>query len=213
MKIVFILTGLLALVILLFALFYLTRQIYRLSFVQKAARRSRKLQLLMAAVILGLVIGGMVWWLNGINMIVCPLHWAAFWLICSGVARVIAKYRGRRVNRDLAGLAAVAVTVCYLAVGWVLAHNVVETDYHFETQKKVEPLRIVLFSDAHIGATFDGDGFAEQMAAINTQDPDLVLIAGDFVDDGTSRENMLEAWRSASNTGSPIWGLFCLWQP
>lgn len=193
MKLAFILTGMLALVILVLAFFYLTKQIHGLSFVREAAGENGKLQWLLAAAILAAVAVGLVWWLHGINMIVCLMHLTVIWLVCSGAGKMAAKFGKHPVSHDLIGLAALTVTVCCLVAGWIAAHNVVETDYHFKTQKDVESLRLVLFSDAHVGITFDGDGFAKQMAAINRLNPDVVLIVGDFVDDGTSREDMLEA--------------------
>ena len=82
-------------------------------------------------------------------------------------------------------------TVCYLAVGWYQAHHVWETTYEIHSDKKVGNLRVAVLSDSHTGTTFHGEGFAEHIKEIEAQNPDVLLIAGDFVDDDTSKEDMV----------------------
>ena len=50
---------------------------------------------------------------------------------------------------------------------------------------------MAVFSDSHTGTTFHGEGFAEHMKTIEAQNPDVVLIVGDFVDDDTTKEDMI----------------------
>ena len=47
---------------------------------------------------------------------------------------------------------------------------------------------MAVFSDSHTGTTFHGEGFVEHMKTIEAQNPDVVLIVGDFVDDDTTKE-------------------------
>ncbi len=47
----------------------------------------------------------------------------------------------------------------------------------------VGSIKLALIADSHTGTTFDGDGFAEHVKEIQAQNPDAVLIVGDFVDD------------------------------
>ena len=82
-------------------------------------------------------------------------------------------------------------TAGYLAVGWYQAHHVWEKDYTIETDKSVGDLRVVMFADSHVGTTFHGEGFAQHMKEIQDLNPDVVLIAGDYVDDDTSKEDMI----------------------
>ena len=98
----------------------------------------------------------------------------------------------------LTGICAVIFSVVYLGCGWYLAHHVWETDYTINTQKNIgmERLRIAQITDSHIGATFDGDGFAKHMETIQKTNPDVVVVTGDFVDDGSKRidtEKSIEA--------------------
>ena len=96
-------------------------------------------------------------------------------------------------------IAILAVTV-YLGIGWFNAHNVSRTTYEVKTEKTVADgrLRIVLFADSHIGTTFSGAELADYVRRINEEMPDIVVIAGDFVDDGTTKEDLVAACRSLS---------------
>ena len=50
-----------------------------------------------------------------------------------------------------------------------------------------------MFADSHIGTTFDGEGFMKEVEKINEENADIVFICGDFIDDGTGKEDMLKA--------------------
>ena len=66
-----------------------------------------------------------------------------------------------------------------------------EKKYEIQTDKEVRNLKVAVFSDSHTGTTFHGEGFAEHMKTIEAQNPDVVLIVGDFVDDDTTKEDMI----------------------
>ncbi len=89
-----------------------------------------------------------------------------------------------------AGVTAIIITIVYMSWGWYQAHNVWQKDYTIHTDKAVGSIKLALIADSHTGTTFDGDGFAEHVKEIQAQDPDAVLIAGDFVDDDTSLNDM-----------------------
>lgn len=71
-----------------------------------------------------------------------------------------------------------------------------EKNYQIQTEKEVGNLKVAVFSDSHVGTTFHGKGFAEHMKTIEAQTPDVVLIVGDFVDDDTTKEDMVKCCRS-----------------
>ncbi len=93
-------------------------------------------------------------------------------------------------NIYYAGITAIVVTIVYMSWGWYQAHNVWQKDYTIHTDKAVGSIKLALIADSHTGITFDGDGFAEHVKEIQAQEPDAVLIAGDFVDDDTSLSDM-----------------------
>ena len=91
------------------------------------------------------------------------------------------------------GWLAIFASIIYLVSGYYLCVSVVEKDYDLTTTKNIEPVKVAMIADSHIGTTFDGDGFAEHLKTIESQNPDILLIAGDFVDDGTKKADMEKA--------------------
>ena len=133
---------------------------------------------------------------NMMNALVCMVHLTVFWLICDLTAAIIARLRRRKPRAQRAGVAALALCAVYLAGGWYAAHHVWAKNYTFETGKLDGDLRVVQITDAHVGATFDAEGFAAHLRTIGALSPDAVVVTGDFVDDGTSRADMLGACRA-----------------
>ncbi len=135
---------------------------------------------------------GFLWLIwNMMNAVVCMIHLMLFWAICDLVSLIVAKIRNKKSERYWAGAAAILLCVSWLIWGWFSAHLVWTTVYTIETDKLDEDFRIVQISDSHIGATFDSDGFLSYIEKINALKPDLVAVTGDFVDDDTSKEDML----------------------
>ena len=159
--------------------------------VQRLVRGKRApARLLCLAVFAALTAALWLLW-NMMNAVVCMVHLILFWLLCDGAARLLAHLRHREPKRAAAGAVAVVLCAVYLAAGWVAVHHVWQTEYAFATPKLDAPLRVVQISDSHIGATFHADGLAHYMEEINALSPDVVVITGDFVDDDTTRADML----------------------
>ena len=91
------------------------------------------------------------------------------------------------------GLGVLLFSAVYLCIGWYLAHHIWVTRYDLITDKDLgpAPITVAMFADSHVGTTFHGEGFAEQMKRIEAEKPDVLVVAGDFVDDGTTKEDML----------------------
>lgn len=184
----------LVLAVAVFAGFYLVRMLRKLSFLDRLPKKwlswlAASLILAAFAVTLSLV-------LSPINMLICLLHLAAFRLLWDGIGWILRKWTKWKCGYDGKALGALVLTVVYLGLGWYSAHHVAQTQYQFQSSKVSQPLRIVQFSDSHIGVTFDAEGFAAQLEQINARDPDIVVITGDFVDDNTSRQDMLGACKA-----------------
>lgn len=97
----------------------------------------------------------------------------------------------RRAPFWLNGVLALFVTTVYMLVAYYLAVHVYKTEYTVKTGKDVSPLRVALIADSHIGTCFDGHGFSKHIKTIEAQQPDVLLICGDFVDDDTERRDMV----------------------
>lgn len=172
-------------------IFYLIGRLRKFQWMRKAAGGKKKLEILLGAVIV-IIPAAIVWVAWGqMNAIICILHLIVFWAVSDGIFALVKKSRKKEFKRYYAGITAIVFTIVYLAAGWYGAHHVWEKNYTIETDKAVGNFRVALLSDSHTGTTFHGDGFSEHMKEIGKQNPDVVLVVGDFVDDDTTKEDMI----------------------
>lgn len=147
---------------------------------------------------------GLLWFAwNMMNAVVCLIHLVLFWMVADLAAFVVGKIRNKPSKRYWAGGAAMVLCVLWLAGGWVADHHVWTTEYVLETPKLDREVRLVQISDSHIGATFHADGFSRHIETIQELHPDALLVTGDFVDDDTSREDMLSACDALGKLNAP----------
>lgn len=193
----------LAALLVLVAAAYLARCFHRLTPIRRLGERHRALAWLAACVPLGAV--GLFALINVTTMGVVLLHLALAFLLTGAACAIVGRLRGAPVSPNWRAGVAVGMTVIYLAIGWVMAHHVFETHYTLETDKTLPggSLRVALIADAHLGATLDGPGFAAQMARVQAQEPDTVVVVGDFVDDETAAEDMRAACRALGELKVP----------
>ena len=138
--------------------------------------------------------------LDLVNGVIVTVNILAIWLIADFLDRIVRMIRKRDKKPEeaagmyWAGVGAILFSAVYLGSGWYFAHHVYETDYVVKTDKGLgaDNFRIVQVSDSHVGCTFDGEGFAAQLERIQGTEPDILVITGDFVDDDTSREDMIK---------------------
>ena len=173
--------------------FYLVNRFYKIPITEKLSGGRKPVRILIAVIPLAVIVGGcwLAWGMT--NAIVVSLHVCAVWLIADLISFIVRKIRKKDGNYTVRAVSVLAFSAVYLGVGWYLAHHVWRTQYNVETDKTFGELRIVQISDSHVGATFHADGFAEQIERINAETPDIVVVTGDFVDDGTSLADMEES--------------------
>lgn len=170
---------------------YLINRFSKFCFVRRFSRGNKKIKIVISTAVL-IIITASVWLTIGyMNAIISLLHLVIFWLICDLANWIIQKKLKKSFKRYYAGGFAILITLGYLSVGWFLVHHVWETDYTIETDKNVGDLRIIQFADSHVGTTFDGEGFSEYVNQMQELNPDVVLITGDFIDDDTTKEDMI----------------------
>lgn len=159
----------------------------------------RRLAFLIALVpVLGLILYCVFDFVNGVIVIVNAL---AIWLLVDLAGWTVKKVTKKTPEYGWCGGAAVVVIVTYLGFGWYFAHHVYETDYIVQAEKDIgmDRLRIVQISDSHVGTTFDGNGFARHMERVQKTNPDIVVVTGDYVDDDTTREDMILSCEALGN--------------
>ena len=172
---------------------YLTSQIGRFGVIRTLAGENKwkRRGLSFLIVVAGFVTMLLVF--NLVNAFLILIHTVAFFLLGRFVVYIIKIIRGKDISskKNLAGWGAILYTIVYLAAGYYLCNNVWQTDYQLSTDKSIGELKVAMFADSHIGSTFGGEGFAKQMEVIMAAEPDIVLIPGDYVDDDTSKEDMI----------------------
>ena len=131
-----------------------------------------------------------------INAIVCVMYLAMIWALSDFAFWLVEKLGHITFEHYYAGWFALMLSIFALGIGWYLDHNVWQTTYELETSKNIPNLRVAMFADSHIGTTFDDIGFAKHLENIQAQDPEILFIVGDYVDDGTTREQMINATHS-----------------
>ena len=172
--------------------FYMTACVGRFGGIQALAGDRKWLRYVISFLVIAAVFGIVSYALSVINAIIIFLHEAIFFLLFGGIMRIIKHASGKEFAVNWQGWLAILCSVVYFAVGWYLLHHVWQKDYSLKTDKDVS-LKIALIADSHLGTTFDGAGFAEHLRTIEAQDPDILLIAGDFVDDASKKEDLVTA--------------------
>lgn len=172
---------------------YLSSRFAKFAFVQKAAKGKKWLRFAIGLAFAVAILLGTGAAFGLINAGLCILHLVFFWLACDGASKLMERKRGKKFPRYYAGICALGMAAAYLTCGWYFAHHVSRTAYTLETDKQVGNLRIVQIADSHIGNTFSGEGFLKHVQAIQSERPDIVVVTGDYVDDDTSKEDMVAA--------------------
>lgn len=163
----------------------------------------RKMPFKIAAVILAVLI---IWACR--NMwsvrIVIILHVLAFALLFDVIALIVKvichnRQRGKVYNfgRRLygCGLLPVVVAALLLTYGFFNMNHAVKTEYFLKTEKNLGDYKVVLITDTHYGTIQDTEVLKNKMEEINAQNPDIVVLGGDIVEEGTSKEQMQEVFR------------------
>lgn len=187
---------------------YLTSRVYRLLPAENrlASKYKKRLRIFIAVCAMLIVVLFFCALLGYVNAAIVVIHLTVFWLIADLVFYIVKKFTGKRMIR-LSSCIAVVISFVYLTVGFMLANNVWVTHYDVYTNKQVGNLRIVMFADSHVGTTFSGAELKEYVREMQSYNPDIVVIAGDFVDDDTSRQDMIDACK-ALGTLKTTYGVF-----
>ena len=169
---------------------YLIRRIYKKMLVNVVP--NKKFRLVLSIVPLFALIAVLWLVIGAINAIIVLIHLLIFQLLFDGIFALVKRIRKKEFKRYYACTVTFLFTAVYLLGGWYAAHHVWQTDYTIKTDKKVGNIKVALFADSHVGTTFHSEGFAKHMRQIEQQKPDVLVIAGDYVDDDTSKEDMIQ---------------------
>ena len=130
------------------------------------------------------------------------LHLIVFLLITDGIVIIIKKSRKNknwsRVCKKIycSGVIAVVLTAVVIGYGRYNIFHVVRTEYTLQTQKDIqtEGYRLVLLSDLHYGVSMSDEQLQKVADRISRENPDIVVLDGDIVDENTTSEQMKSAF-------------------
>ena len=192
------------------AVIYMIICVGRFRFIKELSGGKRWISIIISFIIILFFLSVLTILISALNAIIISLNVLFLFLISAAIVKVIKCTTSLRFKINLQGWLALSTSVVYLLIGYYLCKNVWRTDYKLTTKKELGDLRIALIADSHIGTTFDGKGFAEHIKTIEAQSPDVLFIAGDFVDDLTKKKDMLIACRALKHTHFKygVWYIF-----
>lgn len=97
------------------------------------------------------------------------------------------------------GIAAAVIAAAIVIYGFLNMQSVIKTEYSVFTEKDIKGYKVVLLTDIHYDTIQKPEIFKDVIDDINAQEPDIVLLGGDIVEEGTSKERMEELFGILGN--------------
>lgn len=94
------------------------------------------------------------------------------------------------------GFIPVLITAILGVYGYINMQNIVRTEYTMTSDKLNNSYKVVMLSDTHYDTIQDPNILKEKIKVINEEHPDIILLAGDIVEEGTSNESMRDVFKS-----------------
>lgn len=93
------------------------------------------------------------------------------------------------------GIIPILILTVLLCYGNYNIKHISKTEYNVSSDKLKDDYEIVFISDTHYATIQNPDLIKEKIAEIEKMKPDMVLLGGDIVEEGTSKEAMQEVFR------------------
>lgn len=143
---------------------------------------------------------------------VAILHLIGISLVLELVNFIIKKMLGRRKKWEAvykSGILVFLIMAVIFTYGYYNMHQIRETNYQITSSKLKagRTFKIALMSDIHLGVTMQAKDLKIWCKKIQSQDPDILLLAGDIFDENTKREEMEQAAKVLGNIKS-TYGVF-----
>lgn len=174
-------------------LVYLIWAVRQFSFIKKLAKDNKKLAALISFLLIAAGFALFTFAMSMTNAIVILLFVVGFRLLFGLIGIIVKSSHKAPFKTYWQGWMSLLACALYLIAGYINCHHVVATQYDLKTDKDLGQLKIAMFADSHLGTTFDADKFGTLMDEMMAHSPDIVLIVGDYVDDGTKRSEMVKA--------------------
>ena len=92
------------------------------------------------------------------------------------------------------GFVSVILLAIIMGYGYYNMNHIQKTEYNVTTVKAIQDYDVALLTDIHYGTIQNPNVLQEKIADINAQDPDIVILGGDIVEEGTSKEELEEVF-------------------
>ena len=184
-----------ALALLILGMIYMTWAVGKFSLIQKASKGKKARRRLFSFGIVALVFALFTVTLSLVNAVIILLHLVIFRILYGLIFAIIKKVRKKDYKVYWQAWFALVTCIIYLAVGFYLCKHVWVTRYELSTAKDLGGLRVAMFADSHLGTTFGGEKLGEYLEDMMAESPDIIVIPGAMIDDGTSRADMIECCR------------------
>lgn len=97
------------------------------------------------------------------------------------------------------GVLPVVLTLLLFLYGFFNMQEIARTEYTLMTDKTAQNYKIVLITDTHYDTIQNTEILKGEIERINAEHPDVVILAGDIVEEETSRESMQEVFEVLGN--------------
>ncbi len=151
--------------------------------------RSGKLRLVKVAVSLAYAI--IAYYLRLLALVM--MHLLVLQTLCLIAGRLLRRFvKPGKTLRWIYKTAAVPVLLVSMLLLWGYSNmnTVVQTRYTVTSPKLTEEYKLVFLSDVHFGTVQSPSLLAEKVEEINALSPDMVVLGGDILDEGTSKAEM-----------------------
>lgn len=194
----------LIILLILFIIYYIVKKVQKFSFIKNIDNKLLKCFIsILPLLILFLLF-------NFVNFIVIIIHLMVFMMLSDLICYLIKRYSKKDFKNYYASIIGIILTIIYLGYGAYLDYHVRYTYYDILSNKDIgDSFRIIQISDSHIGATFDGNGFRKHLEKLKNVESDIVVITGDFVDDDTTKIDMVESIKALSLL-KPKYGIYMI---
>lgn len=145
---------------------------------------------------------------NGVILVLA--HLWVFGLLLDGITRLLGRFfafpRSRAWRLGAQFILPIAITAALLIYGWINIGRVQQTSYTLTTEKPIrqEGYRVAFLSDLHYGTIQDPSLLPSYVNQINALQPDIIVLGGDIVEEGTSKEAMQEVFAQLGRLQAPL---------
>ena len=168
-------------------------------------------QKLLRSLRLGLsVILGLLCTKTSNGVILALAHLWVFGLLIDGISRLLRRFfafpRSRAWRLAVQFVLPIAITAGLLIYGLINMGHVQQTSYTLTTDKPIrtQGYRVAFLSDLHYETIQDPALLPDYVNQINALQPDIIVLGGDIVEEGTSRDAMHQAFAQLGQLQAPL---------